>query len=200
MDWLWSKFSPRKEDPVSKLDPGLKDFLQQQQPQKYKTTPPPAPEFVKKPKVEVDFPDTNRIYDERPLPKESLFQDGRYAHLWKTYTPQAAVEKFGLDTTQRIHEDHENRRQLIHKAALENCAVEDELFKNCFHTGDWKQRAYARATMCYQEEKAFNRCYQLQAVSYPSLFMLDIILRVGAEISGCPGLYGSRRSKLCRAG
>ena len=164
MDWFWSKVTPRKDDPVSKLDPGLKEFLKEQQPAKYETTPPPAAETVKRKGKEVTLPDTNAVYESRPLPKESLYQDGRYAHLWKTYTPQSEIDQADTNPTKRIHDAYKDRRHLIHLAALENCAVENEHLNNCFSAGDWKQQAYARATMCRTEDKAFNRCYQLQAV------------------------------------
>ena len=167
MDWFWNRVSPsKKDDPVSKLDPGLKEFLQQQQPAKYETTPPPpAPEESNAKKKEVQLPDTNAVFEDRPLPKESLFQDGRYSHLWKTYTPQSDIAKADNDPTRRIHEAYKDRRHMIHLAALENCAIENEQLFTCFDTGDLKQRAYARATLCRTEDRAFNRCYQMQAVS-----------------------------------
>lgn len=52
---------------------------------------------------------------------------------------------------------------MIHRAALENCAFEEEIRRNCFTSGAFKERARARMTMCRQETKAFNRCFQLQA-------------------------------------
>ena len=39
----------------------------------------------------------------------------------------------------------------------------------CFDTGNWKQKAYARATLCNKEDTEFLRCYQLQ-----SRFMLAL--------------------------
>ena len=170
MDWFWNQWSgPKKNDPVDKLDPGLKEFLKEQKPTKYETAPPPAPEAAPIEKKEVELPDTNKVFEDRPLPKESLYQDGRYSHLWKTYTPQAEVEAHHSTPTRRIYDAHKDRRQMVSHAALENCAMEQESLMKCFDTGDWKQRAYARATLCNKEDNQFLRCYQLQ-----SRFMLAL--------------------------
>lgn len=165
MDWLkgmWA--SPKKDDPVSKLNPELKEFLREQRPAKYETTPAPPPAEIPTPKQPRSLPDTNRIHNDRPLPKESLFQDGRYANLWKTYTPQTEIDAVEPPEKQVVNA-YKGRRHRIHLAALENCAIENELLYTCFDTGNWRKRAYARATMCNMEERRFNRCYQLQAVS-----------------------------------
>ena len=46
---------------------------------------------------------------------------------------------------------------------MENCVFEDDLRQNCLTAGNAAARARARMTMCRQETKAFNRCFQLQA-------------------------------------
>ncbi|KAL9112484.1 MAG: hypothetical protein Q9227_003326 [Pyrenula ochraceoflavens] len=168
-DWLWQGSSQSSKDPTKNLDPSLKEFLDQQKPSEYKPTPPPdeqktaedpgaeAPNYVK------ELPDTNKIYDDRPLPKASLYQDGRYAHLWKTYTPESELVSASESPTDRLNDLFQGRKSRIQDAALENCAEENMTLDHCFHIGDWKDRAIARTTMCRKQNRAFLRCYTLQA-------------------------------------
>lgn len=172
-DWLWGGQKSTNEDLIKNLDPNLKEFLDKEQPKAYepatvaeKKEPAPPPESPQKAEAKrrENLPDTNKIYDGRPLPKQSLYQDGRYAHLWKTYTPHEDIIAGAETPAERLTEYFKDRQQLIFEAAMENCAFENEAFLNCFQTGDWKQQARARATLCRKENKAFNRCYLLQAV------------------------------------
>lgn len=176
-DWIWGGSKSTKEDPVKKLDPSLKEFLEKEEPKPYKPAtvsekkepPPPreSPQQAEARRLE-RLPDTNKVYGDRLLPKQSLYQDGRYASLWKTYTPQEEVIANSESPAQRLTEYFKDRQQLIYEAALENCSFENEVFYHCFETGDYKQRARARATLCRKETKAFNRCYILQSVFNPN--------------------------------
>jgi hypothetical protein len=165
MGWFWW---PTKDDndPTKSLSPDLKDFLKDQQPRPYvpADAPEQPPEPVEEPqKPPQTLPDTNRKVEDRPLPRESLFQDGRYKDIWKTYTPQDEIAAASTSPLDRIISARKDRREMIHRAALENCAFEEEIQKNCFTSGNLKNRARARMTMCRKETKAFNRCFQLQA-------------------------------------
>jgi hypothetical protein len=165
MGWFWWQANA-KNDPTKSLSPDLKTFLKDQQPRPYvpadalEPSPGPAEQPQKPPAV---LPDTNRKAEDRPLPRESLFQDGRYKDIWKTYTPQDEIAATTTSPLDRIISARKDRREMIHRAALENCAFEEEIQQNCFINGDFKNRARARMTMCRQETKAFNRCFQLQA-------------------------------------
>ena len=153
-------------DPTKSLSPDLKDFLKDQQPRPYvpADAPEPRPEPTEPPqKPPPVFPDTNRRVEGRPLPRESLFQDGRYKDIWKTYTPEDEIAATTTSPLDRIISARKDRREMIHRASLENCAFEEEILKNCFSSGDLKNRARARMTMCRQETKAFNRCFQIQS-------------------------------------
>src|SRR5271163_585387 len=161
MGWFWEGKSNRR-DPTESLSPDLKEFLKEQQPRPYVATQAPAPE-EKPERPQVALPDTNRQYDDRPLPKESLFQDGRYKDIWKTYIPQDEIMAATTTPVDRIIAARKDRRQLIQRAAMENCAFENELQLTCLHAGDLVSRTKARLTMCRQETKSFNRCFQLQA-------------------------------------
>ena len=168
MGWFWGNKS-NKTDPTDSLSPDFKDFLTSQQPRPYVTTDPaPVPE----PKLEqrtAHLPDTNKSYVDRPLPKESLFQDGRYKDLWKTYVPQTDIATSTTTPVDRIIERRKERRHATQHAAWENCAFEHEMQLNCLHSGGLANRTRARMTMCRQETKAFNRCFQLQSKFLQSL-------------------------------
>lgn len=163
MSWFWGGGSKKDEDPTKTLEPELKQFLKEQQPRPYAPTKTATPE---PPKVEPDpvpLPDTNQEFEDRPLPRESLFQDGRYQHLWKTYVPQDNITAATNTTVERIITAKKDRKQLISRAAFENCAFEEELSKTCWTKGTKLERARALATMCNKEQKNFNRCFTLQS-------------------------------------
>jgi hypothetical protein len=166
MSWLWGR-SKKQEDPATGLDDDLKKFLHDQQPRPYVPAEPAAEQaklkdtFNPTPKPEAQ---SEPVSDEdRPLPKESLFQDGRYKHLWKTYVPQDSIIAANTTPVERVIEARKDRTHSIHQAALENCAFEEDMQQNCFKGGNVTDRVRGRMTMCAEETKAFNRCYTLQA-------------------------------------
>lgn len=63
-------------------------------------------------------------------------------------------------------EGYKSRKARIGKAALENCVEEQEAMSDCYRHGGWKDQM----TMCRKQNKAFERCYTMQAVSVPTLF------------------------------
>ena len=165
MGWFWWQTNDQN-DPTKSLSRDLKDFLKDQQPRPYVPANPPKPsaEPVERPqKIPPALPDTNKTFEDRPVPQESLFPDGRYKDIWKTYTPQDQITATTMTPLDRIIAARKDRKAMIHRAALENCAFEEEIQRNCFSSGDFKNRARARMTMCRQETRAFNRCFQLQA-------------------------------------
>ncbi|EXJ61338.1 uncharacterized protein A1O5_11896 [Cladophialophora psammophila CBS 110553] len=169
MGWFWGGKS-NQNDPAKDLDDDLKQFLKEQQPRPYVPAEapiePPQPSEKLSPTVkqsEQIIPDTIAPAEERPLPKESLFQDGRYKHIWKTYIPQDEITAATSTPVERVLSARKDRNQSIHKAALENCAFEEEMQQICFKGGNLTERLRGRMTMCHEETKAFNRCYTLQA-------------------------------------
>jgi len=163
MGWFWGGRGTQN-DPTQSLDPDLKQFLNEQQPKPYLPAEVPVVKDEAKPEIpKPALPDTNKTFDDRPLPKESLFQDGRYRDLWKTYIPQNDITAATSTPVERVLAARKDRRAMIHRAALENCAFEEELQQNCFKNGDLTDRLRSRMTMCREETKSFNRCYQLQA-------------------------------------
>ena len=158
MSWFWGK---KKEDDLTKsLDSDLKQFLDSQQPKPYSPSTPAVPAPAK----ENTRPSHGQTKSaQRAVPQESLYQDGRYKDLWKTYVPQHQIEEAVSNPAQRVMDAKKDRKASLTQAALENCAFEEELKRNCFQEGDALNKIRARLTLCNRETKAFNRCFQLQA-------------------------------------
>lgn len=169
MGWFWGstnsgKSPPSSEDPFRDLDPGLREFLSKESPVKYSSSNPPSTAVAEEPpqnttKEPIDSTES----DESKVPAASLFKDGRYAHLWSTYQPQAAVEsaiKSDQEKIDDVLQGYKARQAEIGRAALENCALEQWDVNECFRGGG----LHSRLTMCRAENRKFERCYQMQAV------------------------------------
>lgn len=182
--WFGGSSSSDESDPLGKLDPKLREFLarespvkyttqqeqeQQQQQQQAKQAPTVAPvprttatEASKQQQTQKDEQQT----DGKPVvPSASLYQDGRYAHLWKNYRPQYEIEnetKTDHEKLMDVLEGFKERKAMIGKAALENCAEEQLDWSNCMKYGSWADRA----TMCRDTVRKFERCYNMQSVCF----------------------------------
>jgi len=176
MGWLWGSndtANGANNDPYSKLDPALREFLEKESPLKYKDTKPaPRPETAEpdyRAQVGLDKPGLNQENqnaaprENKPdVPPESLYQDGRYAHLWKTYRPEGEIQsssKSDQDRMRDVFDAYSDRRAAIGRAAIENCVMEQMAEKECFMHGSWSKRM----TMCRDENRAFLRCYEMQS-------------------------------------
>ena len=169
MSWFWGgNNSKGSDDPTKDLSPELKEFLDKNQPQSYTPSTPSRvsaslPEQPAAFSQSLPVSEATQVDEDRPLPKESLYQDGRYKDLWKTYVPQAERAAMSKNPIDVVTEQRKSRKTGISRAAMENCAFENEMQMKCFDTGDAVQRAKARITMCRSETRAFNRCYQIQS-------------------------------------
>ncbi|KAL6889347.1 hypothetical protein HDV57DRAFT_486678 [Trichoderma longibrachiatum] len=170
MGWLPSLFGGDAPNPLGKLDPKLREFLEKESPVKYipnqqqaTTTSQPtqrqdasspgatAPETMKKQQPEP-----------APVPSASLYQDGRYAHLWKNYRPLAEVEEetsSDHDKLMSVLEGYKERKAAIARAGLENCAPQQEEWINCMKSGSWEDQLQ----MCRHQVRRFERCYTMQS-------------------------------------
>lgn len=162
MGWFWGD---NKNDPVKKLDPGLREFLEQETPDKYE----PAPD-VKQPAPTPSpsqSPSSQEPSDssEPKVPAASLYQDGRYADLWKTYKPPSSVDSTPVGGAERVVEKYKEHGDTVQRAAMENCALEHEALTFCFQRGGWLKQIESRLTMCSAENATFSRCFQTQSVS-----------------------------------
>ncbi|UNI23447.1 hypothetical protein JDV02_009265 [Purpureocillium takamizusanense] len=167
MGWLPSIFGGEKPaDPLGKLDPKLREFLERESPVKYtpneptattppSTSPPQTQQHDKKP---IATPEVKKP----AVPSASLYQDGRYAHLWKNYRPLAQVESDSAtdhDKLMGVLEDFKERKAAIGRAALENCAMQQEEWVNCMRSGSWEDQLQ----MCRHQVRRFERCYTMQS-------------------------------------
>ena len=169
MGWFWGKPDPPKSsdgDPLRDLDPSLRDFLTKESPVKYTTPAPPPPPPA--PPQGTPPPSTTTGEDADPtkkpvVPPESLYPDGRYAHLWATYKPLSAIEAESKSDQEKlldIFEGYKDRRAQIGRAAVENCVEEQMAVSDCYEKGRWRDKM----TMCRDESRTFNRCYIMQSV------------------------------------
>lgn len=68
-----------------------------------------------------------------------------------------------------VLEGYNQRKANIGRAALENCALEQDAVNECFRSGGVK----ARLTMCRAENRQLDRCYVVQAVCSPFPFVKE---------------------------
>ncbi|KAF7906600.1 hypothetical protein EAF00_000879 [Botryotinia globosa] len=166
MGWFWGDSNDgdkdKSQDPLKNLDPSLREFLKKESPVKYDSTK--SADTTGSSQTKTPEPtSTNTIEDptKPSVPSQSLYQDGRYAHLWKTYQPQAEVEQAAKSDAEKIQdviEGYKYRKAEIGRAALENCALEQWDVNECFRSGGWQ----ARLTMCREENRKLERCYTMQ--------------------------------------
>ncbi|PQE15796.1 autophagy-related 6 protein [Rutstroemia sp. NJR-2017a BBW] len=176
MGWLWGSSDGddknNNKDPLKNLDPSLREFLAKESPVKYEsvkptdtpaqgsstsTSPPPVTNATSTTSANEDSAQSS-------VPAQSLYKDGRYAHLWKTYQPQVEIEtaaKSDSEKIQDIIDGYNYRKAQIGRAALENCALEQCDVNECFRSGGWQ----ARLTMCREQNKKLERCYTMQGSS-----------------------------------
>lgn len=180
MGWIWGESSPKETDPTKQLDSGLQNYLEQEAPAKYTPTtaiePPPQPSSSRtssqglkeqstppQPSPEASADPTD---DKTAVPSASLFPDGRYSHLWKGYQPLSEIEGITLAKAEQAVDQSKRQKDVLNRAALENCSVEHEGLSTCYQTGDFQQRMKARMTMCRAENREFSKCYTMQAVGH----------------------------------
>ncbi|KAJ6442896.1 hypothetical protein O9K51_04073 [Purpureocillium lavendulum] len=167
MGWLPSIFGTDKPaDPLGKLDPKLREFLERESPVKYKPNEPTTSPSPPSPSSQTQQHDTKPVAPpenkDPAVPSASLYQDGRYAHLWKNYRPLAQVEAESAtdhDKLISVLEGFKERKAAIGRAALENCAMQQEEWVNCMRSGSWEDQLQ----MCRHQVRRFERCYTMQS-------------------------------------
>ncbi|KAH6990856.1 hypothetical protein BKA56DRAFT_573262 [Ilyonectria sp. MPI-CAGE-AT-0026] len=165
MGWISSVLGTDKsEDPLGKLDPKLREFLEKESPVKYSATQHSSPTTASQPQPHDDgnAPVAEAGAQAPSVPSASLFQDGRYANIWKTYRPLAQIEAETAsdhDKLMGVLEGYKERKEAIGRAALENCAESQEEWVNCMKHGSWDDQIQ----MCRIQVRKFERCYTMQA-------------------------------------
>jgi hypothetical protein len=179
MGWFWGssddKYANKSQDPLRDLDPSLREFLAKESPVKYSSSNPPSstspPPTTPQPSQTTEGPESRTLSPasssdatkQNRLPAASLYQDGRYAELWKTYQSQSETEVAGKSDQEKINdvlEGYKYRKAEIGRAALENCALEQWDVNECFRTVSWSRTL----NLCRTENKKFERCYLMQSV------------------------------------
>ncbi|ETS74833.1 hypothetical protein PFICI_13317 [Pestalotiopsis fici W106-1] len=176
MGWwhsLWG--SNTTDDPLQKLDPKLREYLEKESPVRYPTTAEQQQQQQQS-QSPSPYPQKTEHGQQQPhesaVPKESQFQDGRYAHLWKNYRPLAEIEaetKSDQEKIMDVLEGYKERKSQIGKAALENCALEQVDWRSCMSNPNFTERF----TMCRAQIKKFERCYNMQTRLLKSLGYLS---------------------------
>ncbi|KAF6815988.1 hypothetical protein CSOJ01_03257 [Colletotrichum sojae] len=191
MGWFdgWFSSGASTSDPLKSLDPKLREFLERESPVKIQqqqeaehaataAAAAAAASAAAKAQAQSTAQTQNESVAENPgrpkVPKESLFQDGRYAHLWKTYRPYAEVEaetKTDHEKLMDVLDGYKQRKHNIGRAALENCAIQQEEWVGCMKGGAWEDRMQ----MCRKQVQKFERCYTMQtrflkALGYQSVY------------------------------
>ncbi|KAI1205427.1 uncharacterized protein F4807DRAFT_443269 [Annulohypoxylon truncatum] len=167
MGWwnnLWS--SNTTDDPLRSLDPKLREFLEKESPVKYSAAQQQREaDQAARPKQQKNENENKNEAGEKSnkpvVPPQSQFQDGRYAHIWKTYRPLADIEaetKSDHEKLMDVLEGYKERKGQIGKAALENCALEQVDWRKCMNNPTISERM----TMCRDQIKKFERCYFMQ--------------------------------------
>ena len=176
-DSLWPSSTSGESDPLRNLDPKLREFLEKESPVKYNPGDAKPSESPGSTGTRTDQHKHDREsgseqkqkegQQEPVVPKESQFQDGRYAHLWKTYRSLTQVEaetKTDHEKLMDVLEGYKERKNQIGRAALENCALEQVDWRSCMTNPSFAERM----TLCRTQVKKFERCYNMQTVRFPS--------------------------------
>ena len=187
-----------REDPLKEIDPSLRQFLDKESPKQYKAEQEvqqqnssggwAVPTFrsifgfgteekkpvAAQPSSDFQSQDNPPRPSEPSLPAESLYQDGRYAHIWKTYRPKVEIEQAAKSDQEKLEDivgAFKERNAELGRAAMENCAGEQMAVHKCFSTGSWS----SRMTMCRAENRELEKCIGLQtrflrALGYLTLY------------------------------
>ncbi|KFA76191.1 hypothetical protein S40288_07278 [Stachybotrys chartarum IBT 40288] len=165
MGWLPSIFGggnnePSSSDPLGKLNPQLREFLERESPVKYTTKQEEASAASAPARDGQDSAaaDTGKA----AVPSKSLYQDGRYAHLWKNYKSLEQIESDSStdhDKMLRVLDGFKERKAAIGKASMENCALQQEEWIECMKNGSWQDQMQ----MCKHQVRRFERCYSMQS-------------------------------------
>ncbi|TGJ82690.1 hypothetical protein E0Z10_g6065 [Xylaria hypoxylon] len=182
-DSLWAS-NASADDPLRKLDPKLRAFLEKESPVKYNSSNAPQTQASQKtadstspiPKAEAEGgSESGSESSSKPaVPRESQFQDGRYAHLWKSYKPLGEIEaetKSDHEKLMDVLEGYKERKAEIGRAALENCALEQVDWRICMSNPSWSERM----TLCRDQVKKFEKCYMTQTRLLKALGYLSTI-------------------------
>ncbi|CAN8101130.1 unnamed protein product [Discula destructiva] len=183
--WMgtWNSwFGAKTDDPLGKLDPNVRKFLEQESPvklsgaQRQQEAAAAAEREAAAAAAQQQAEDAAkaRAADPNAVPPQSLFPDGRYAHLWKTYRPRAEIEAETKTDQEKLHDvldAFKSRKNSIGMAAIENCAEEQLDWSHCMSSGSLRARMF----MCRDEVRKFESCYNMQTRLLKALGYLNAV-------------------------
>ncbi|KAL7275836.1 hypothetical protein RUND412_001217 [Rhizina undulata] len=167
MGWLWnSSEKSASSDPLSRVDPKLREFLD-------KETPAPSTSTSAAPSPSLQ-PPKEPEYDAEPYNSTSQSKYGdRYADIWQQYTPIGILEAAAKTDQEKLADalsTWKYRKAAIGRAALENCVFEQLALRNCYQSGEWSKKM----TMCSDANRKFETCYSSQTKFLKALgYMAD---------------------------
>lgn len=164
-------FGRRSDNPLQDLDPKVREFLKKESPIKIDSKKPAEGQQSEDSKSAATTQAQQAASEksQNGVPEQSQFKDGRYSHLWKNYRPLTEIEsetKSDHEKLSDILDAFKSRQSAIGAAALENCAEEQFDWNNCMKSGSLR----ARMTMCRDEVRKFEQCYNMQTVRLPRPF------------------------------
>ena len=186
MGWLWGSgkdgnSESSSTDPLKDLDPSLREFLQKESPVKYKISEAPsqASSTTTPSRSSPAYSEASTQTSETPttgpassvVASKSAYPDGRYAHLWSTYTPLSEIEDASKTDQEKLLDvlnGFKERKAQIGRAAIENCADEQWAVSECYRSG----KITDRLRLCHAENQSFERCYNMQAVCNHNFLVL----------------------------
>jgi hypothetical protein len=188
MGWIDSIWGKRSDDPLGTLDPKLQEFLRKESPLKYDSKRPTTTTSSTTSSNPTDAssssssssssqgndnaasaPSSSDDAAAQPPPPQSLFSDGRYAHLWRSYTPLAEIEAASKSDSEKLTDvlaAFKERKREIGRAAIENCVEWQEAWRNCYEHGSWGEKGM----MCNKAVRKFERCYDTNVVSGEAVY------------------------------
>ncbi|KAF1810466.1 hypothetical protein P152DRAFT_460590 [Eremomyces bilateralis CBS 781.70] len=152
MGWLWGS---KADDSAVSIDKELQEVLRQEAPKPTLPVPSSKPRPQQPPEAPQNDENTSRVNT------KSLFPDGRYDHLWKTYRPIDEVEhgqRTHNEVLRDLVDDMKDRKRQVADAAKENCIFEVLATNDCWANGGLQ----SRITMCSDETNRQARCIELQ--------------------------------------
>lgn len=178
MGWLPSWLGG--DNSSSQIDPELRTWLNNEAPKAYVPTEAPTPPTAQSSQTSTSIPSKTTTAggdnaNGRSVPRQSLYADGRYADLWKTYKPQAQIEAETAtehDKMTNMLEAYRDRKVELQRIAMENCSEQQEEWANCMKHGKLEDQLQ----MCRHQVRRFERCYTMQTVcTLPSTESLPFV-------------------------
>lgn len=169
---MWPFTSTAPPDSSTKLDADLRNFLEEDEYNQRlrEKAAKPVPKSI--PSKAEDQTHKDIVDSHGPaIPSKSLYPDGRYAHLWKTYHPtEDGAVKSSNEKLRDMKEESKQRGATIDRTAAENCALEAQAEYDCLQNGGWGKKM----VMCREETRALDRCQQLQSKFLRALGYLSV--------------------------